>query len=79
MADEPLMPMEEAMGEAQVAEVSLPATANPNSPYAWPKERRLLSTRVNRIDGPQKVAGNARRSVNRPAVRGRRRGARRAR
>ena len=30
------------MAGGQVAEVNLPASANPNSPYAWPKERRLL-------------------------------------
>ncbi len=70
MADEPLMPMDDAMGEPQVAEVNLPATANPNSPYAWPKERRLLSTKVNRIDGPQKVAGRAKYSydIKRPGL-----------
>ena len=61
MADEPMVPMDDAAagGEMQVAEVNLPATANPNSPYAWPKERKLLSTKVNRIDGPMKVSGPA--------------------
>ncbi|BCS36029.1 oxidoreductase [Luteitalea sp. TBR-22] len=68
MADEPNVPMEEMGG--QVAEVNLPASANPNSPYAWPKERRLLSTRVNRIDGPLKVSGRAKYSydVRRPGL-----------
>ena len=68
MADEPMVPMEEMGG--QVAEVNLPATANPNSPFAWPKERRLLSTRVNRIDGPLKVSGRAKYSydVKRPGL-----------
>lgn len=57
-------------GEGQVAEVAAPATANPNSPYAWPQERRLLSSRVNRIDGTLKVAGQARYSydMNRPGM-----------
>lgn len=68
MADEPVVPIEEMGG--QVAEVNLPASANPNSPYAWPKERRLLSTRVNRIDGPLKVAGRAKYSydIKRPGM-----------
>ncbi len=70
MADEPMMPMEEALGGGQVPEVNLPATANADSPYAWPKERRLLSTKVNRIDGPQKVAGRAKYSydIRRPGM-----------
>jgi xanthine dehydrogenase YagR molybdenum-binding subunit len=68
VADEPVVPIEEMGG--QVAEVNLPASANPNSPYAWPKERRLLSTRVNRIDGPLKVAGRAKYSydIKRPGM-----------
>ncbi|MBA2356298.1 MAG: xanthine dehydrogenase family protein molybdopterin-binding subunit [Acidobacteria bacterium] len=53
-----------AEAEGQVAEVAAPATANPNSPYAWPKESRLLSTRVNRIDGTLKVAGKAKYSYD---------------
>ena len=75
MADEPMMPMNDAAtagtDEAgQVAEVTLPASANPNSPFAWPRERRLLSTRVNRIDGPQKVSGRAKYSydIKRPGM-----------
>lgn len=70
MADEPMMPVDAPVAEGQVAEVNLPATANPNSPYAWPKERRLLSTRVNRIDGPVKVAGKAKYSydIKRPGM-----------
>ncbi len=78
MADEPMTPMdatvdgvgEGAAGGGQVAEVNLPATANPNSPYAWPKERRLLSTKINRVDGPQKVAGRAKYSydIRRPGM-----------
>ena len=68
MADEPNVPIEEMGG--QVAEVNLPATANPNSPFAWPKERRLLSTKVNRIDGPVKVSGRAKYSydIKRPGM-----------
>lgn len=70
MADEPMVPLDDMAGEGQVAEVNLPATANPNSPYAWPKERRILSTRVNRIDGPLKVAGKAKYSydIKRPGM-----------
>ena len=72
MADEPMVPMDDAAagGEMQVAEVNLPASANPNSPYAWPKERKLLSTKVNRIDGPMKVSGRAKYSydVKRPGM-----------
>ncbi len=69
MADEPMMPIEEIMGEAQVPEVNLPATAT-NSPYAWPAERKILSTRVNRIDGPEKVSGRAKYSydIKRPGL-----------
>lgn len=69
MADEPMVPLD-AAADGQVAEVNLPATANPNSPYAWPKERKILSTRVNRIDGPVKVAGKAKYSydIKRPGM-----------
>lgn len=58
------------MAGGQVAEVNLPASANPNSPYAWPAERKLLSTRVNRIDGPLKVSGRAKYSydIRRPGL-----------
>ena len=51
-------------------EVAAPATANPDSPYAWPQQRRLLSTRVNRIDGPLKASGRAKYSydIKRPGM-----------
>ena len=54
----------------QVPEVAAPATANPDSPYAWPQQRRLLSTRVNRIDGPLKASGRAKYSydIKRPGM-----------
>ena len=70
MADEPMVPIDEPMTGDQVAEVNLPASANANSPYAWPKERKILSTRVNRIDGPLKVSGRAKYSydVKRPGL-----------
>jgi xanthine dehydrogenase YagR molybdenum-binding subunit len=48
----------------QVAEVAAPASANANSPFAWPQQRRLLSTRINRIDGPLKVSGRAKYSYD---------------
>ena len=65
-----MVPVNEATTGDQVAEVNLPATANPNSPFAWPKERRILSTSVNRIDGPLKVAGRAKYSydIKRPGL-----------
>lgn len=68
MADEPMVPDDMAGG--QVAEVNLPASANPNSPFAWPTERKILSTRVNRIDGPLKVGGRAKYSydIKRPGL-----------
>jgi xanthine dehydrogenase YagR molybdenum-binding subunit len=68
VADEPMVP--DDMTGGQVAEVNLPASANPNSPYAWPTERKILSTRVNRIDGPQKVSGRAKYSydIKRPGL-----------
>lgn len=68
MADEPMV--RDDMAGGQVAEVNLPASANPNSPYAWPTERKLLSTRVNRIDGPLKVSGRAKYSydIRRPGL-----------
>lgn len=62
MADEPVARVNDT--EGQVPEVNLPASANPNSPYAWPAERRVLSTRVNRIDGPLKVSGRAKYSYD---------------
>ncbi|AMY12928.1 Xanthine dehydrogenase molybdenum-binding subunit [Luteitalea pratensis] len=70
MADEPMVPIDSPIAGDQVAEVNLPASANPNSPYAWPKERKILSTRVNRIDGPLKVSGRAKYSydVKRPGL-----------
>ncbi len=65
-----MVPLDEATTADQVAEVNLPATANPNSPFAWPKERRILSTRVNRVDGPLKVSGRAKYSydIKRPGL-----------
>ena len=68
MADEPMRLDDMAGG--QVPEVNLPATANANSPYAWPTTRKVLSTRVNRIDGPLKVSGRAKYSydVKRPGM-----------
>lgn len=58
------------MDAGQVPEVAAPAAANPNSPYAWPTERRLLSTSINRIDGPLKVTGAAKYSydIKRPGM-----------
>ncbi len=64
-----MMPMDEATAGDQVAEVNLPATANPNSPFAWPKERRILSTRVKRIDGPAEGLGTGQVLVRHPAPR----------
>src|SRR5258708_1452137 len=39
-------------------------------PNTWPKERRLLGTRVPRLDGPEKATGRAKYSfdVNRPGI-----------
>ena len=39
-------------------------------PYTWPKERRLLGTRVQRLDGPEKATGRAKYSfdINRPGL-----------
>jgi xanthine dehydrogenase YagR molybdenum-binding subunit len=38
--------------------------------YAWPKERRLIGTKVNRVDGPDKSTGRAKYSfdINRPGM-----------
>lgn len=54
----------------QVPEVAAPASANPNSPYAWPQQPTLLSTRVQRIDGPLKASGRAKYSydIKRPGM-----------
>src|SRR6266403_2043817 len=37
---------------------------------AWPKERRLIGTRVQRLDGPEKSTGHAKYSfdINRPGM-----------
>src|SRR5208337_5176956 len=39
-------------------------------PTSWPKERRLIGTRVPRVDGPDKATGHARYSfdINRPGL-----------
>src|SRR5437773_2288765 len=39
-------------------------------PVAWPEKRRLLGTRVSRIDGPDKSTGRAKYSfdINRPGM-----------
>ena len=39
-------------------------------PNTWPKERRLLGTRVQRLDGPEKATGRAKYSfdINRPGM-----------
>ncbi len=60
----------DAAGTRQVPEVAAPATANPNSPYAWPEQRRLLSSRIRRVDGPLKASGRATYSydVKRPGM-----------
>lgn len=60
----------EALGINQVPEVAAPATADPTSPYAWPQERRLLSGRIERIDGPLKASGRAKYSydIKRPGM-----------
>jgi xanthine dehydrogenase YagR molybdenum-binding subunit len=70
VADAPMRPIEGEPGGDQVAEVNLPASGNPNSPYAWPTARKILGTRVNRIDGPLKVSGRAKYSydVKRPGL-----------
>src|SRR6516164_5785870 len=39
-------------------------------PGTWPQNRRLLGTRVNRVDGPEKATGRAKYSydINRPGM-----------
>ncbi len=39
-------------------------------PYTWPKERRLIGTKVQRLDGPEKATGRAKYSfdINRPGL-----------
>src|SRR5262249_10470803 len=39
-------------------------------PNTWPKERRLLGTKVQRLDGPEKATGRAKYSfdINRPGM-----------
>jgi xanthine dehydrogenase YagR molybdenum-binding subunit len=39
-------------------------------PNTWPKERRLIGTKVQRVDGPEKATGNAKYSfdINRPGM-----------
>src|SRR5438128_10485469 len=38
--------------------------------YSWPKERRLIGTKVERLDGPDKATGRAKYSydINRPGM-----------
>src|SRR6516225_1982947 len=38
--------------------------------YSWPKERRLIGTKIQRIDGPDKSTGHAKYSfdINRPGM-----------
>src|SRR5260370_3240820 len=38
--------------------------------YSWPKERRLIGTKIQRIDGPDKATGHAKYScdINRPGM-----------
>lgn len=38
--------------------------------YTWPKERRLIGTKVQRLDGPEKATGRAKYSfdINRPGM-----------
>ncbi|MGE3190928.1 MAG: xanthine dehydrogenase family protein molybdopterin-binding subunit, partial [Vicinamibacterales bacterium] len=68
MAD-PVNPMDPA-APAQVPEVRAGAQAGGHPTYPWPAERRLLGTRVSRIDGPAKVSGRAKYSydIQRPGM-----------
>ena len=55
---------------AQVPEVQAPARASGHTKYAWPTEPTLLSTRVERVDGPVKVTGRAKYAydIHRPGM-----------
>jgi xanthine dehydrogenase YagR molybdenum-binding subunit len=48
----------------QVAAVQAPATPPQHPKYAWPEKRRLIGTRVSRVDGPLKVTGRAKYSYD---------------
>ncbi|MGE3278103.1 MAG: xanthine dehydrogenase family protein molybdopterin-binding subunit [Vicinamibacterales bacterium] len=48
----------------QVAEVQAGARAEGHPVYPWPEDRRLLGTRISRIDGPLKVSGRAKYSYD---------------
>lgn len=54
----------------QVPEVAAPATANPDSPYAWPASPTYLSKSIQRLDGPLKATGRAKYpyDMNRPGM-----------
>jgi len=54
----------------QVPEVQAPARPASHAKYAWPDKRRLLGTRVSRVDGPQKTTGRAKYSydITRPGM-----------
>jgi xanthine dehydrogenase YagR molybdenum-binding subunit len=54
----------------QVPEASATAVSSGHPRYAWPAKRRLLGTRISRIDGPLKTTGRARYSydINRPGM-----------
>ena len=55
---------------AQVPEVQAPARASGHTKYAWPEKPVLLSTRVERVDGPVKVTGRAKYAydIHRPGM-----------
>ena len=61
------------MAKAQNPPAPAPAPPGPTAnakKYAWPAKPAVLSTRVKRLDGPDKVTGRARYSfdINRPGM-----------
>ena len=61
------------MANAQQPGAPPPAPPGPTAnakKYAWPEKPAVLSTRVKRLDGPDKVSGRAKYSfdINRPGM-----------